>query len=159
MKNQKKIVKFFLEAAVLLLLVTLSACNQNTSGKKEDTKTPDAVEKKRSEVMAIHDAIMPEMGTIMNLKKQLKEKASAMDSTGSTDKEQLDSIYFSVEQLEEADEAMMQWMRTYKDPADSVNENQAIDYLELKKQEIVEVKEIMQESQENARALLNENKY
>jgi small-conductance mechanosensitive channel len=157
MKYQRKIVRCFLEAAVLLLLVTLSACNQNTSGKKEDSKTPDAVEKKRSEVMAIHDAIMPEMGTIMKLKKQLKGKVAAMDSTKGRDKEQLVSFRASIEQLETADEAMMQWMRTYKDPADSVSKEEAMEYLELKEQEILAVKEKMQESQAAAKALLNEN--
>ena len=156
MKYRKKTVRCFLEAAVLMLL-TLSACSQNTDEKKEATGTLDAVEKKRSEVMAVHDEIMPGMGTLMNLKKQLKEKAAAMDSAQSIDQEQLVSIQVSIEQLEEADEAMMQWMRTYKDPADSVNENEAIAYLELKEQEIHEVKEKMQESEAAAKALLNDN--
>jgi hypothetical protein len=142
---------------LLLPVFIFSSCNQNASEKKEAATVPDAVEKKRSEVMTIHDAIMPEMGTIMNLKKQLKEKAAAMDSTGSIYKEQLDSIYFSIEQLEAADEAMMQWMRTYKDPADSVSKEEAIEYLELKEEEILEVKEKMQESEATARALLNDH--
>jgi hypothetical protein len=145
---------------VLMLLLPVfifSSCNQNSSERKEAATTPDAVEEKRSEVMKVHDAIMPEIGTIMNLKKQLKEKASAMDSTQSADKEQLDSIYFSIEQLEAADEAMMQWMRTYKDPADNVSKEEAIEYLELKEEEILEVKEKMKESEATARALLNDH--
>ena len=142
---------------LLLSVFILSSCNQNTSEKKEATGAPGPVEEKRSEVMAIHDEIMPRMGTLMNLKKQLKEKAAAMDSTQSIDQEQLVSIQASIEQLEVADEAMMQWMRTYKDPADSVSHEEAIEYLELKEQEIIEVKEVMQESEATARALLNDN--
>ena len=148
-----------LQAVFILLLSVfiLSSCNQNASEKKEATGALGPVEEKRSEVMAIHDEIMPRMGTLMNLKKQLKEKAAAMDSTQSVDKEQLVSIQASIEQLEVADEAMMQWMRTYKDPADSVSQQKAMEYLELKEKEIIEVKEIMQESEETARALLNNN--
>ena len=107
--------------------------------------------------MAVHDEIMPHMGTLMNLKKQLREKAAAMDSAQNTEKEQLRSIRASIEQLEVADEAMMQWMRTYKDPADSVGKEEALEYLKLKEQEILEVKEKMQDSEATAAALLGNN--
>ena len=141
---------------LLLSVLILSSCNQNTSEKKAATGALNPVEEKRSQVMAIHDEIMPHMGTLMNLKKQLKERAAGLDSTKSLDQEQLISVQASIEQLEVADEAMMQWMRTYKDPADSVSQQEAMEYLELKEQEIIEVKEIMQESEETARALLND---
>lgn len=155
----KKIRIKYLQAVLLLLLSVfiLSSCNQNASEEKEAPEAPSPVEQKRSEVMAIHDEIMPGMGTLMNLKKQLKEKAAAMDSAKGIDKEQLDAIRTSIEQLKIADEEMMQWMRTYKDPADSVSEKEAIAYLELKEQEIHEVKEKMQESEAAAKALLNDN--
>ena len=156
MKYRKKIMKYCLKVGVLMLMI-LSACNQNTSEKKEAAGTPDAVEKKRNEVMAIHDEIMPRIGTLMNLKTQLKEKAAAIDTDQGIDQEQLDAIQISIEKLENADEAMMQWMRTYKDPADSVSEKEALSYLELKEQEIVEVKAKMQQSEADARALLNDN--
>ena len=146
--------------AVLLLILSvfaISSCNENSSEKKEATETLGAVEEKRNKVMAIHDEIMPHVGTLMNLKKQLREKAAAMDSTQDIDKEQLVSIHVSIEQLEVADEAMMQWMRTYKDPADSVSKEEAMEYLELKEQEILEVKEKIQESEAAAKTLLNDN--
>lgn len=148
-----------LQAVSILLLsvLILSSCSQNASEKKEAAEDLGPVEEKRSEVMAIHDEIMPRMGTLMNLKKQLRQRAAVMDSTQEIDKEQLVSIQASIEQLETADEAMMQWMRTYKDPADSVSEKEAVEYLELKEQEILEVKEKMQESEAAAKALLNDN--
>lgn len=52
---------------------------------------------------------------------------------------------------------MMQWMRTYKDPADSVSKEEAMEYLKLKEQEILEVKEKIQESEAAAKALLKDN--
>lgn len=141
----------------LLPLFILSACNQNASEKDELAEAPDAVAQKRSEVMAVHDAIMPKMGALMNLKKQLREKASVLDSTNIAHEEQFDSIQLSIEQLEAADEAMMQWMRTYKDPAGSISDNEAIAYLKQKEQEILKVKVGMQESEAAARVLLNNN--
>ena len=146
--------------AVFILLLSLSifsSCNQKNSEKEEAIAVPGEVEEKRSEVMAIHDEIMPRIGTLMNLKKQLRERAAAMDSAQNTDKEQLFSIRASIEQLEMADEAMMQWMRTYTDPADSVSKQEAMEYLELKEQEILEVKEKMQDSEATAAALLGDN--
>ena len=149
----------YLQAVLLLLLSVfiLSSCSQNTSEEKEAPEAPSPVGQKRSEVMAIHDEIMPGMGALMNLKKRLRGRTETMDSVHSADKERLVSIQASIEQLEEADEAMMQWMRTYKDPADSISEKEAMEYLELKEQEILEVKEKMQESEAAAKALLNDN--
>lgn len=81
-------IKPVLSALILLLpLFIFISCNQNASEKKDTAETPDVVEKKRSEVMAIHDEIMPHMGTLMNLKKQLRKRAAAMDSAQSIDKE------------------------------------------------------------------------
>ncbi|WP_017732288.1 hypothetical protein [Nafulsella turpanensis] len=144
-------------AFALLPLFILSSCNQTKSDKGVVAETLDIVAQKRSEVMAVHDAIMPKIGTLMSLKRQLKEKAATLDNTSSAHKEQLDSIRLSIEQLEAADEAMMQWMRTYKDPADSVSDEEAIGYLEIKEQEILEVKEEMLESERAAQALLNDH--
>lgn len=106
------------------------------------------VEKLKTEVMAIHDEVMPEMGNLMNLKSQLKEKSSELDSLD--DSGDLEQLNLLIQNLEEADEAMMDWMRNYKDPSNEMTENQALEYLKEKMKSIQEVKEKINTSKANA---------
>lgn len=109
------------------------------------------VQNLKSEVMNIHDEVMPEMGTLMNLQKELKDKISRLDSA---DQSMADSLSRLVKQLEEADEAMMQWMRTYKEPSEEMSQEEAMEYLEMKKKEILEVKEKINHSETTAKEAL-----
>lgn len=155
MKYQIKGIMHLLGAVVLMLLI-LSGCNQKASAEKEH-KSVNEVEEMRIHVLDIHDEIMPRIGTLMQLKRELKEKTAQLDTTIVIQQEQKEALLAAIKQLEAADEAMMQWMRTYKDPADSVSEKKALQYLKLKEQEIFEVKEKMQNSEAAAKTLLIEN--
>lgn len=135
-----KTVKVEILIAIAFLSI-ITACNQK-----------NRVEKLKAEVMAIHDEVMPEMGTLMNLQKELKDKISDLDTT---DKSMADSLRRLVKQLEEADEAMMQWMRNYKDPSPERSEKEALEYLESKKESITEVKNKINTSKAAAQAALN----
>ncbi|MEX2336026.1 MAG: hypothetical protein WD555_02000 [Fulvivirga sp.] len=157
MSNSKMIntnVKQFQIVLILLLSTFIfSSCKQKQAENEKVIETPDEVEKMRNEVMAIHDEVMPEMGALMNLKKQLKAKINQMDST----EEKTDSLQPLVIQLEEADEAMMQWMRSYKEPSAEMSQDEAMEYLQVKKKEILEVKKKIKSSKAAAKVVL-ENK-
>lgn len=114
-------------------------------------KQSNQVEDLKSEVMNIHDEVMPEMGTLMSLKKQLKDTVSQLDSTNQS---VADSLTLIVEQLEEADESMMQWMRNYSPPPEDMKQEEALQYLQLKKEEILEVRDKIYNSEASARAAL-----
>ena len=135
--------------ATLLFAFALFSCGQQTSAAENRE-----VEDLKQEVMGVHDKIMPRVGTLMSLKKQLKEKATQIDTAEGASKEKAAAIAIAIKQLEEADEAMMQWMRTYQDPDQAVGKAKALEYLELKKKEILEVKETMEGSDTAARAML-----
>lgn len=135
-----KTIKVEILIAITFLSI-ITACNQK-----------NRVEKLKAEVMAIHDEVMPEMGTLMNLQKELKDKISHLDTT---DQSMADSLRRLVKQLEEADEAMMQWMRNYKDPSPEMSEEEALEYLESKKESITEVKNKINTSKAAAQAALN----
>jgi hypothetical protein len=111
----------------LLLFPLIYACKQENN-----------VEKMKAEVMAIHDEVMPEMDNLMNLQRQLKSEIDRLDSAGETEK--ADKLKLLVQQLQEADEAMMQWMRKYKDPSPDMNEERALEYLQAEKESISNVK-------------------
>jgi hypothetical protein len=138
---------------MLLLSFSLLSCNQQTSA-ADNKETPDEVEALKQEVMGVHDEIMPRIGTLMNLKKQLKERVAQLDTAKEADKDKAAALLPTIKQLEEADEAMMQWMRTYEDPEQAMGKAKALEYLELKRKEILTVKEKMEASETAAKAML-----
>jgi hypothetical protein len=138
---------------VILFISFLFSCNHQPAA-EESKGVPDEVEALKQEVMLVHDKIMPKIDTLMKLKRQLKERVSQIDTMNSVNKKKVDAILSSVEQLEEADEAMMQWMRTYQDPDQKMGKAEALQYLERKKKEILEVKAKMLAGQEAATSML-----
>tara|TARA_R110001592_G_scaffold45430_2_gene145171 strand:- start:9053 stop:9502 length:450 start_codon:yes stop_codon:yes gene_type:complete len=106
------------------------------------------VENKRKEVFAIHDEIMPEMGNLMKLKRETKAKIHLLDSLGIDAK--VDELNTIIQRLDEADEAMMEWMRNFKDPTEETSETEALDYLEEELKKIKEVKKKFNSSSKQA---------
>lgn len=138
LSNMRRINLFVFTALLALLLASCSNVNE--------------VEKLKAEVMEVHDEVMPEMGNLMNLKKRLKDKIAYSDSIGEST-EELDQV---VHNLEGADEAMMEWMRNYKDPSSEMTKDQALKYLNEKMKSIKEVKQKINSSKAAAEALLNQ---
>lgn len=150
-----KIANSYLHTFLIILLLSFSlfSCKQQTSA-VEKKGAPDEVEALKQEVMGVHDETMPRIETLMNLKKQLKEKVAQTDTTDGGNREKVATMLLTVKQLEEADEAMMQWMRTYNDPDQTMGKAKALKYLELKKEEILEVKQQMEASETAAKTIL-----
>ncbi|MFH6983344.1 viral A-type inclusion protein [Marinoscillum luteum] len=134
----RRINLFVFTALLALLLASCSSVNE--------------VEKLKAEVMEVHDEVMPEMGNLMNLKKQLKDKIAYPDSIGGS-AEELDRL---IHNLEAADESMMEWMRNYKDPSPEMSEEEALKYLQNKMESIREVKQKINSSKAAAEAVLNQ---
>jgi len=132
-------IKILITIAILSMFAY--ACNQK-----------DRVEKLKTEVMAVHDEVMPEMDNLMNLKKQLENRILTLDSAGAN----TDEIKRFVQNLVEADEAMMDWMRNYKDPSPEMSEGQALEYLQDKMESIKEVKRKINSSKAAAETALNQ---
>ncbi len=96
---------------LLAALSTTFACQSST----EDGSKQTQAQKVYQEAMVIHDEIMPEMDKMMQLKKMLNTRMDSlqqMDSVAYADT--LDLMHSAVQDLEEADQAMMQWMRGVK---------------------------------------------
>ena len=109
------------------------------------------VEKLKDEVMAIHDEVMPEMGSLMKLKNQLNEKLVYFDSAD----KKFSEINKAIHDLEVADEEMMDWMRNYKDPQLDMEETEALNYLNSQKDSIIKVRKQIYEAKTTAKILLN----
>lgn len=118
----------------LIVLATLMA--SCTPSKKEVEEKP-----LMDQVMEVHDAVMPKMGSLMKVKKQLVAKADTADSVAS---EELKTL---AQEIDLANEAMMDWMRNF-DPNFEGTEEEVKDYLMKKKKGIEKVAEAMNSSLE-----------
>ncbi|HYG20835.1 MAG TPA: hypothetical protein VD816_17980 [Ohtaekwangia sp.] len=104
-----------------------------------------------SEIMKIHDEVMPRMDEIYRLKQGLKTKVA--DSTN-IPTEQKQEIEATIAKLDSASEGMMVWMRQYKPVPDSVaGEEKAREYLENQMEKVRKVREDMLEAIEKAKAI------
>ena len=131
---------------VLLISLFFFACKESTPEEIEQDKMHDVV-------MEIHDAVMPEMSTINRISRGLKKfvKNNQPDSL------QNSQIESSIAELENADEAMMDWMQKYKKPGKLRGDKSHVEIMEYLKSEeakISEVKKLMEESIEKGNALL-----
>lgn len=140
----------------LLFLALLGLALSGCSGEEKKE------EELRTEVMLLHDEVMPEMSTIMQLKKRLKQNRLALDSIRIAGSSviaipTIDSIFRLEKSLDEADREMMNWMRNYKNDLGDKSHEEKMAYLREEKKKIEFVKKRMQESIDNAKAFLNKS--
>lgn len=101
-------------------------------------------------VMAVHDEVMPEMGTIHRLRKKLKAKVKeGMEN----DSIQTTAMTQMISELDAADEGMMSWMADFKMPKDVTTEEQ-LSYLKKEQAKIDQVSKDMFGRIESAKKLL-----
>jgi len=128
----------------LLISIFLIACN--SSGIDSDVKYK--LDNIHQEVMAIHDAVMPELGTINSLSKRLKNK---LKNEEEVDKDKIQDLIY---RLNDAEEAMMIWMGDFKKPSYK-DEAAARKIYAEEKQEIMEVDRDIKAAIANAENFLN----
>jgi predicted RNase H-like nuclease (RuvC/YqgF family) len=125
----------------LLLLIPIAIACGEQSGNIED---------RMSNVMAVHDSIMPWMDKMHELGERLEEKHSMLDSAMIKEKE---SCLMLSSKLDEAEEEMMAWMSEFKPEKFEEDKAKLISYLEEQQKEIERVglsmKEAMDQAKEN----------
>ena len=134
----------------LLTIVTFS-CNTSSEKNKETISEPKAEGEIRDElyqeVIEIHDIAMLKMQTIMDLKGKAISEA---DSLRNLENEALTSRIELLEKtqiaLEEANKSMMVWMREFRPLSDTVNHEQAMEYLRAEQDKITEVNDRMDQA-------------
>lgn len=108
----------------------------------------------QKDVMALHDSLMPAMSKLMHLKRELKIR---LQDTNIGNEHRLRAMRDAVVLLENADSAMMAWMRSYKTDYEGMQEGEIKNYLVKEKQQIDEVKQKMAESMQKAISILKKN--
>ena len=99
-------------------------------------------------VMVVHDEVMPKMGELHQLKKQLKKQ------------EQNPTQQEAIQVIEAAQDAMMDWMRNYKSMSvlSKLGHAEAIAYLQKEQERVAKVKKMMLESIDKGNALIEASK-
>lgn len=147
-----------LRSLLFLAFLQFTACTSNTesSQTQEEKATVDndlaAQEALFDEVMVIHDEIMPKMGEINKLRKELRKKLDE-----GTTPEQAKSYEAAIANLEKAENGMWDWMHALRPLGplrDSLDHKGVIAHLNAEKQEITQVKEEMKNSIEEGKKLL-----
>jgi len=98
-----------------------------------------------SVVMGIHDEIMPKMQDIFNLKTSLEDIVSNSEINN-------DSLSLIIDELEQAEAGMMNWMRFFR-PDKTVGHDSLVQYYRSEKEKIEKVKEEMETSLEKAKSM------
>lgn len=133
----------------ILLVFIATSCGE----RKRSENAPENWDDLKDEVMAVHDEIMPKMGELMSLKKQVDERIGKLESED-PDAEELEKLRSISGSLENSHDKMMQWMREYEPNFEGMVEKEIIEYLEMQKQKIKNVGEMTAESIESARQAL-----
>lgn len=140
----------------LILLSFLMLCI--ACGKDKDQEKITGLE---TEVLAIHDEVMPQQEDIMSLKSQLTKKIQGIDSlqnvgvSSNTMAEQRIKAVDLNQKLADADKLMMDWMHAYRgDSAKKLDSKQAVLYFESEKERILLVKQATLKSIQEAKTFL-----
>jgi hypothetical protein len=109
---------------------------------------PPERERLAKEAMIIHDEIMPQMDTIIELSIALSEVRENLEGD-SLRLDDLNRVRQALELLDKADEGMMSWMHRmgqYQAELDNYTDEEAVAYLKAEKERILGVQELMERS-------------
>jgi len=120
---------------------------------EEKPKETDVLYKK---VMEVHDEIMPKMGDIMKLKKQLKEKLAELDTATEIDRAKIEEIEQAIADLDNSHEEMMGWMRQFNRDFEGMVNEEILKYLNDQKGRIEKVGQVTNAAIQNAKEQLAE---
>lgn len=105
----------------------------------------------KEEVLDIHDEVMPKMSDLRRTRKGLMLQA---DSIKSIDSLRASVLLSASNDLDSANESMMNWMRNYE-PEFSGTDEEVLKYLTEQKESISTVREKMLEADENGQKILS----
>jgi regulator of replication initiation timing len=123
--------------ALILLMILFAGIGCST---KPQEKGQDEVSEKSlyDQVMDIHDEVMPSMGELNRLKRELKDK---VENSPNLVEEKRKEIEETILTIESASKSMMVWMREFN-PEDYQGE-ELTKYLQSEKKRVQQVKETM----------------
>lgn len=106
-------------------------------------------------VMENHDEIMEKMGEIMNYKRQLTKKMSALVAEREeVNIDKISELKNAIESLENSHDEMMNWMHGFSGDFKEMTKNEILEYLNNQKRKIEQVGIATNKALKNAEELL-----
>lgn len=132
-----------------VLAVTVTAC---TNPKEQEKKE---LEKR---IMEVHDEVMPKMGPIQELQETLsKSIETELQDTGNIDSAYIEAAKGHLTALDEAHNAMMDWMAGYEPPSDEQSIDDVVSYLREQEVAVKKMAEQMNNGISNAEVFAKQN--
>lgn len=130
---------------ILFGSISFLSCNSSSVDNQSHAQINDSL---FTEVIAIHDLVMPKMGELQKLK-------AMVDSIGASKEENEKAIYETISnQLVESDKAMMSWMHDFDaEKAQGTSEETRM-YLESEMRKVTAMKDLFLSSMENAEQII-----
>ncbi len=142
---------------LFLSFLFITSCGNRDANSKNVESQKEVENQLWEEILSVHDEVMPKMATLNKLQRELKEISEINDV--SRDTTQLQNVSKAIQILEQADEAMMDWMQGFQQ-LEALRANQKheqiLNYLENEKTAIDSVKEKMNGAIEKGRKLLDD---
>ncbi|MCG8321791.1 MAG: hypothetical protein MI921_19995 [Cytophagales bacterium] len=132
-----KIINLIKTCFVIILIAHFNGCQQ-----KKENPTTTLFE----ETMDLHDVAMARMSEIYTLKKSLTKKNDSLFKVGPVDSVSQKEFILLMEQLEEADEAMMSWMAQFETKYKNDDTEESLNYYKDQKEKILAVSKSMDEA-------------
>ncbi|MDN4166303.1 hypothetical protein QWY31_12380 [Cytophagales bacterium LB-30] len=127
-----------------------SACG---SDKQKETAQ---IQELKDSIIAVHDEVMPKMGALNQMAKQLQLRNDSLQVDTLANKEQMANNALLIEELKNASAAMMQWMRAYKHGAfDTLAFEAAKAYADEQLKAVNDVANAMNQAEGKAKEALN----
>jgi hypothetical protein len=124
--------------SLVILLILLISCGQKSQHDHQHgvTSTGDNPNQAlKEQAWDIHDEVMPLTENLYNINKGLKEKLES-----ATDEEKA-ALEVRIRYIDSVNNMMMDWMRKFKDPADTTNQETVRAYYETELEKVKRVKE------------------
>jgi len=138
----------FKNISLFLILSSIFLLSCGEEKPKEDPLQKER-EKVYKEVMAVHDEMMM-MGKIRGAQSKLKKMIMLESDLSKVEKYQT-----AYDQLQVADDAMMDWMRQFKNPPGNTATKEAIEYLKDQNTKVQKMKEVMVENLDKAKQVID----
>jgi hypothetical protein len=145
---------------IVLSAIMLLGCNDGSEHKTNPVAQSSVVDSddiaiSKKKIMSLHNQTMAKMDSMMLLKSELNTLLKTGDFSNENDKKAVKS---GIEALENANNAMMDWMHQYKTPDKKWEHEKARTYLDDQYTKILNVKKEMDMSMQNARQAILQSK-
>lgn len=143
---------FIVKYLFFILALIVWGCGQHSHDHEHDheQEQPEEVGPNQAlydEVMKVHDEVMPKMGDLYKLKKDLEAKVAAAPTMAEEKKKSIEAV---IAKLDSADQGMRDWMHHFNPIPDSLGEEKAREYLEDEMEKVKKVKADILEAMEEA---------